>query len=441
MSLAGSISARRLARSASRAEAGADGLLGALGEWISSEHDERKLRSVASTLGVMQEQAERRADAVGAAAPELEAVSPAPEACPAVSSEQSASDKDAQEQADYETAVAKAKEVPLPRGSTWRLYGGAELEPLLVFTTLICVRWLLKFAKGEVEPAWKDGQPGVVPAWQQVPEHAKVKVEQLRLSKMEHGLPVAVLSYGWASQAHPDPTGEQLTRLIPVLMAIVAQCDQIGPAFTWGMVWDFMSLPQRGRTTGFVPDDVDASGEVVKKNDDRTIDQLERFGRGLRNINVWYGAAYTHTLVLNTPMPSAATNKTKYEDRGWCIFECSLSALVKDDFCYLELKGLSGNESGWQAIRDVCKASRKAPVAPDAFEAMMREGVRREESEAGTGIKFTSGKDLTEVVIPQYERAFLKLMGAADKLMYTYLGWGDDEIETLARRPPTVLNC
>ena len=96
------------------------------------------------------------------------------------------------EEAEYDNAVAVAKQAPLPEGSTWHENGGAELEPLLAFTTLVCVRWLLNFAKGEVLPELK----GVVPAWQQLPkDEAEVKVEQLRLSTMEYGLPIGVLSY------------------------------------------------------------------------------------------------------------------------------------------------------------------------------------------------------------------------------------------------------
>ena len=93
------------------------------------------------------------------------------------------------EQAEYDAAVAAAEKEPQPPGSTWLENGGAELEPLLAFTTLVCVRWLLKFAKGEVMPELN----GVVPAWQQLPAEAVVKVEQLRSSTWDSGLPVGVL--------------------------------------------------------------------------------------------------------------------------------------------------------------------------------------------------------------------------------------------------------
>ena len=326
--------------------------------------------------------------------------------------------KDAEAEAKYQAAIEEAEQVELPEGSTWHENGGAELEPLLAFTTLVCVRWLLKFAKGEVMPERK----GVVPAWQQLPKEAEVKVEQLRASKWMAGLPVGVLSYGWASRRHPDPTGEQLKRLIPLLEAIVKECDKIGgPTFTWGILWDFMSLPQRGYTIKY-----------DENEDDRTQPQQLRFGSGLFYINVWYGAKYTHTLVLNTPMPAGAENVAAYAQRGWCIFERMLSSVVKDDYCYLELDKMDGAKTDWGGIRKQCSAGRPAPMAPDAFEQMIREGMDREKKEADSGIRFTNGKDATEVVIPQYKRGFLRLMGQASGLSYGRLNWGDREAQTLA---------
>ena len=114
-----------------------------------------------------------------------------------------------------------------------------------------------------------------------------------------------------------------------------------------------------------------------------------------------------------------------------CIFERCISAIVKDDWCYLELGKLSAEAEDWVALRQQCKAERPPPMAPDTFERMLREGVAREEAEAGTGIKFTSGKDPTEVVIPQYERGFLRLLGEAKALSYVELGWGDSQLEVL----------
>ena len=62
-----------------------------------------------------------------------------------------------------------------------------------------------------------------------------------------------------------------------------------------------MSLPQCRRTAG-----------GAKDQDERTAEQMQRFRRGLAWHNVWYGAMYTHTIVLNTPMPKGAENSSAY---------------------------------------------------------------------------------------------------------------------------------
>ena len=59
----------------------------------------------------------------------------------------------------------------------------------------------------------------------------------------------------------------------------------------------------------------------------------------------------------------------------------------------------------WNDVAEACKADRLPPLAPDAFEAMMREGMAREQAAAGTGIRFTNGKDATDICIPQYREA------------------------------------
>ena len=326
--------------------------------------------------------------------------------------------------------------------STWSHFGGDELEPLLEHITLVDARWLLQVARKVVHCYDENGirlPAGVVPAWQQLPPEAKVKVNDLRQSKIFTALPVGVLSYGWASKAHPDPTGEQLQKLRPLLEAIVLTCGADNFAPTFGILWDYLSLPQRGRTTGFVPDEVDARGKVVKSFDDRNQDQIERLRKGLGSINVWYGHDRTFTLVLNTGMPAGSENMHPYGSRGWCIFERCLSSLVKDTFCYLELSKMKVQGAGrpqgqggpfFDFVRE-CRAERPPPMSPEAFEAMMRQGVATEEATPGAGIKFTSGKDLTEVIIPQYEKGFLRLLGASEVLEYGHLSFGDQGVKML----------
>ena len=96
---------------------------------------------------------------------------------------------------DVERAAAEAAK-PLPEGSEWHFNGGKELEEHLAYTTLIDAAWLLKFLLGEVMPE----REGVIPAWQDVPPEAVVKLEDLRHTTMSLNLPIAVLSYGWAAR-------------------------------------------------------------------------------------------------------------------------------------------------------------------------------------------------------------------------------------------------
>ena len=92
---------------------------------------------------------------------------------------------------------------------------------------------------------------------------------------------------------------------------------------------------------------------------------------------------------------------------------------------------MKGDERDYSEVRDACKANRPAPVPPDEFEQTLTQGVQAEEREPGSGVKFTSGKDLTDVVIPQYKQGFLRLMAGA-KLDYTGLVWGAAEAAKLA---------
>ena len=320
--------------------------------------------------------------------------------------------------ADEERVKAEAAE-PLPPGSKWvecfgNSLGGPELEPLLAHTTLINVDWLVDFADRKVMPE----REGVVPAWQQLPSEAIVSLTQLRQTRYGDGLPVAVLSYGWAAKHHPDPTGEQLRRMLPALRSMKNYKDPDYGVPTWGLVWDFMSLPQRGYTTKYDAD-----------HEDRTDYQLKRFIKGLKHINVWYGHSHVTTLVCDWPMPAGAQNPHPIDVRGWCVFERHLSSIVKDGRCYLQLSLLPADAASMDWIDEVveaCKGARRPPLAADAFERLMRD------STASGAFKFTNGKDATNVCIPQYAEAFTRLLGTSKELGYGRLGWGAAEGEQLA---------
>ena len=121
-----------------------------------------------------------------------------------------------------------------------------------------------------------------------------------------------------------------------------------------------------------------------------------------------------------------------------CIFERRLSSITKDSGCCLTLSGLkkeprNGQEvHSWLEVIAQCKGSRFEPLSPDAFEEMMVDGMKRDAVEAGTGFRFTNGKDATTVCIPQYREAFLRLVSGAEGLRYGGRGsWGDDKAAVL----------
>ena len=318
----------------------------------------------------------------------------------------------AQVAAEEAQLVASLAATPLPDSSKWLNRKGGELEPLCASTTMIDAAWLLRLAKGEVMPERK----GVIPAWQELPPEASVSVTALRRTTLLF-LPIAVISYGWAARDHPDPTGEQLQNLVPVLEVMVHSCEHgLHPKFqdhrppVWAVIWDFMSLPQRGYTTGY-----DAA------RDDRTPYEQARFRAGIRGINHWYGHLFTTTLVCDWTMPSTAENGASISKRGWCIFERELSSIRKSSKCFLHVSKMmsymsstrQGEPKWWGELVNAGAMDRAPPVAPDAFEKMLREGVARAAEEPGAGIHFTNGKDATEICIPQYREAFLRLTGDA----------------------------
>ena len=92
---------------------------------------------------------------------------------------------------------------------------------------------------------------------------------------------------------------------------------------------------------------------------------------------------------------------------------------------------MDDTKEDWDDLRGRCMASRAAPVSPDEFAKVMREGMEQEKASPGTGINFTNGRNATAVCIPQHKTGFLKLVGNAEKLEYLSLGWGDEEVAVL----------
>ena len=112
------------------------------------------------------------------------------------------------------------------------------LEPLLEHTDLVDVNYLI--ALGEAG--------GVIPRWQDLPDCARINtanVWRLRCWDRNFALSVLVLSYPWLDRDPPDRLGETLRRILPILRALREKARQYGTHGTVGVLWDYMSLPQR----------------------------------------------------------------------------------------------------------------------------------------------------------------------------------------------------
>ena len=202
--------------------------------------------------------------------------------------------------------------------SDWAKHGGKDLELHLYYTALIDLRWLVKLGR----------KRGRLPKWQDLPSEAKVPLGELRRSYGGWGLPILALSYPWHSKHHPDPQGSQLQQLLPLLEAVQevldereavlkanlppAQADGApahhltalgswdgGKPLTWGVLWDFGSLPQYGCKPG-------DAGANDKYSEEQQADNKIRFKTGLSKINAWYVHPRVWTVLLNSTIPPGA---------------------------------------------------------------------------------------------------------------------------------------
>ena len=261
----------------------------------------------------------------------------------------------------------------------WKEFSNYAMEPLLKHTDLIDVNYLIALSEAG----------GVVPRWQDVPDCARINATngsfwRLRCHNAKYALPVLVLSYPWLDTDHPDRFGDTLRRILPILKACLKESQaQGGKHATFGVLWDFMSLPQGA---------------------DRTPEMLERFEKALGSINEWYAHPYTVVLAVTTPLPTGVsyTNTRAYSSRGWCHFERRISALVKKNGLLWDLSRL--DEGAETTFKDCCedlKPKREDFVNPEKVARELREGV-----ESGA-LAFTETADV-DIVIEQYELGFAK---------------------------------
>ena len=130
-------------------------------------------------------------------------------------------------------------------------------------------------------------------------------------------------------------------------------------------------------------------------------------------------------LLVDTELPAGAhTNMQPYARRGWCVMERNASGLVKDDMALISLKGLTGEETRLQQVRQNGKAARAPPVAPAPFASTLEAGV------ASGATTFTNRGDVP-VVAKIYGWAFAAEMAAVVELKYQDLRWDDAQMLTV----------
>ena len=245
-----------------------------------------------------------------------------------------------------------------------------------------------------------------------------------------------VLSYAWQYKGHPDPKGEVLKSIAFVLRAFVKRAERYrrgDKKCKVGVFWDYMSLPQR------LPNGVD-------DRDEATVDHFK--AALTKHMNIWYSHEMTTVLLVNNQVPSDAkpldfpfkggvakamiANINPYDTRGWCVTEMRMSSMVKDQDALLDLSKLSGLTDAQKArprLEDLVahgRGNRIAPLAPEAFGKLFREGFEKDD------LRFTSGKVDLDIVIGIYKKSFDSALTTTKALQYGSLSWGDSQAEELA---------
>ena len=307
----------------------------------------------------------------------------------------------------------------------WTKHGGAGLDPLLLTdpdageapVRLLDARFLIALARTNGSRLCRR---------QDLPAEAFLSVDELWRMRQGYGgcLRVMCVSYPWLQPDHPDPQGGTLRLLSRVLASFVTRTHDEG---TYGVFLDFCSLPQK-------------NAEGV-----RSPSELTLFQRGLGRLDQLY--SHPKTFILKATVlpegypegftfpPGASPNQAAYYERGWCFCESSMGNLVKESCMALDL----GNLAAWTgtgtagslvgSLTHACRLGRPPPLHPDDFAAALETK------------SFTSKKADLKMVAALYRRAFETRVAEAEQLVYSGLGWGDDEVKVLCRALVAAASC
>jgi len=222
-----------------------------------------------------------------------------------------------------------------------------------------------------------------------------------------------IISYGWLSKAHPDPDMFHLRQLVSILTKLRRRLVASG-GFDCAVVIDFCSLWQHG------------GGE----NDRRTPEQKAAFSKGLNGFNDLYVDGFSMALKL---MAMPASEKRRYDDRGWTLSE---SILIDTKGCFFNRLAFDGTfnpnsipEEGIAFILRFTMNKLRVPLLPADFEEALDE--RRKRAHRRGVDLFTCGHD-TPIVIDKYKHSFERLM-AAKILAFHHAGWNEKDVQQFVK--------
>lgn len=287
------------------------------------------------------------------------------------------------------------------------------------FTEAEAIFSTLEEAEGEatvlVRASWLRAQRGhrLPKRGSQLPPEALIGASELRAifhaasgrdGRKQQALPFIAVSHFWRTKEHPDPDGETLAVLITALDERWDDFARCGVS-DLGIFIDYCSLFQHPRTD----------------------EQAAVFAKSLKGINLWY--AHQHTtvwLVTAGCTDGAHGTRLSYFDKGWCIFEHSLSLMIK--------AANTSVRGDWPQVVDLGKPAkaeqdlfhRPAPAEPLAFYSGHVHGIK----------KYTNGADRDTIVAPKFKQTIFCLLGGVQALNFNRLGWGDQEAQKLAKVLP-----
>jgi len=265
-------------------------------------------------------------------------------------------------------------------------------------TQLLRGSWLIEQAR----------QGRVLPRRQDVPQEAFVPSGDLRKhgiwTREEKGIKayaIVALSHCWLTAEHPDPNGEQLAKVAPVLKALQSRGTELAVFLDW------CSLYQHPRATR---------------------EEVDGFAAGLAHVSLWFAHKNTHVLLL-TQMPQNWAHTTPYSQRGWPFFELASASLLTHPGMVLDLQNLDealerGSDLCYLLLR--CKAHRLPPMSPNNFAARILE------SGSQNGLLHFGHEQDRALVADMYGTTTRAVLTSAERLVFIEAGWGPQEAADLA---------